>query len=76
MSTKSNTKIFQAYYSSLNFNEKKILRKELSKACGVDVQTVWTWARGTRFPKLSTQKIIAEVVGIPHNKLFCAPIPV
>ena len=62
--------IFQAYYNSLDFRDKKALRSLLVEQCGISKQTVWAWVRGSRFPKKSTRKVIADVIEIDCCKLF------
>lgn len=72
MSANLDTKLFQEHYYSLSRDDRKKLRSILCNECGVNEQTVWAWAAGRRFPKLSSQKIIAKATEIPLNQLFPA----
>jgi hypothetical protein len=65
-----NTEILQAYYKSLDDREKQEFNKAVKSRCFVSSNTVYKWTHGLRFPRKLQQNIIAEVTGIPVDKLF------
>ena len=65
-----NSSVLQAYYKSLNEQEKRHLNKQIKSKCFVSSNTVWKWMHGQRFPRQLQQNTVADVIDIPVDKLF------
>lgn len=60
---------FFTHYDSLDFKEKKRLRKRIIKACMIEPPTWYSWMQKRTIPKPS-QKLIAIELGQDMNELF------